>query len=60
MVTGTLAANGAAIPVKGRLNGNAITLTSDDNRTFAGRVTGNAIEGTASAGGANTAWRASR
>jgi SAM-dependent methyltransferase len=54
VVTGTLAANGAAIPVKGRLNGNAITLTSDDNRTFAGRVTGSAIEGTASAGGANT------
>jgi hypothetical protein len=60
VVTGTLAANGTATPVKGRLNGDALTLTSDDSRSFAGRVKGNAIEGTATAGGASTAWRASR
>jgi precorrin-6B methylase 2 len=55
MVTGTLTANGAATPVKGRLRGEEITLDLG-GREMKGRVAGNSIEGTVG----SDRWRATR
>jgi precorrin-6B methylase 2 len=55
MVTGTLTANGATTPVKGRLRGTEITLDLGGSE-MKGRVAGNNIEGTVG----STRWRATR
>jgi hypothetical protein len=59
MVSGTLTANGTSTSVKGRLNGEMLTLSAE-GREFSGRVRGNTIEGTTTAAGASTAWRATK
>ena len=47
MVSGTFTgAAGQAIPVKGRLRGNDVTLTAEGQGEFRGVVNGNSIEGT--------------
>jgi SAM-dependent methyltransferase len=59
VVSGTLTTNGTSTQVKGRLNGEMLTL-SVEGREFSGRVRGTTIEGTTTAGSASTAWRATR
>ena len=51
MVSGTLVRGGATTPVTGRLRGDLITLTAG-NIEFAGRVTGDTMEGSAKHDGA--------
>ena len=46
MVSGTLVAGGTSTPVTGKLRGDLITLTAG-NIEFAGRVTGDTMEGSA-------------
>ncbi len=48
--TGTLANRDAIVPVTGRLNGSDITFTAGDI-VYAGKVSGDIIEGTTSSGG---------
>ena len=60
VVTGTLTVGGSAQPVtEGKLKGNEITFSAGD-RTFTGRLNGDAIEGVSRSGGTETAWRAQR
>ncbi len=55
MVSGTLKSANGVTPINGKLNGDQISFTAG-NVTYAGRVSGNSIEGTA--GGAK--WSATR
>jgi SAM-dependent methyltransferase len=59
MVSGTLASGGNTTPVSGRLRGDLITLTADGTE-YAGRITGDTIEGSAKTGGTSSAFSASR
>jgi precorrin-6B methylase 2 len=61
MVTGTMKyADGKSVSVNGRLRGNDLTL-SGDNQEFTGRVNGNSFQGTARTGtGQGTAITASK
>jgi len=59
MVSGTLHANGKAIPVQGRLRGDELTLTAGPAQ-YAGRVNGDSIDGTVKTNGRNSNWSASR
>ena len=45
--------------MNGKLRGNDITFTAGGAQ-YAGRVSGNAIEGTIKAGGKTSEWRATR
>jgi precorrin-6B methylase 2 len=59
-VSGTLQKNGmSAAIIDGRLRGADLTMTIDGAQ-YAGRVNGNAIEGTVTAGGKTVPWRATR
>ena len=60
MVTGRLTTNNSSLPIAGKLQGDQITLQAG-NVEYAGRVTGDVMEGTMKAGGAGaTQWRATR
>ena len=59
MVSGTLTSGGNTTPVSGRLRGDLITLTGGGTE-YAGRVTGDTIEGSAKTGGTSSAFSASR
>ena len=59
-VTGDLKTGETVAPItEGKLTGNEIAFKAGE-RTFRGRVNGNAIEGTMEAGGKETPWRATR
>jgi hypothetical protein len=45
--------------VKGKLRGDVITFVAGDDE-YAGRVTGDVMEGTVKSGAATTRWRATR
>jgi hypothetical protein len=58
---GTLTTGNVVAPVKGRLDGDRITFTAAGSTEYAGRVTGDAMEGTAKrADGSETPWKAAR
>jgi SAM-dependent methyltransferase len=59
MVTGTLKSGNVATPINGKLAGDRITFTAGDTK-YAGKVTGDAIEGASTTGGKETPWRATR
>ena len=59
MVSGTLVSGQATTPVTGRLRGDLITLTAG-SAEYAGRVSGDSMEGSLKSGGATTSWTASR
>jgi precorrin-6B methylase 2 len=59
MVSGTLTSGGNPTQVSGRLRGDLITLTGG-GAEYAGRVTGDTIEGSAKTGGSSAPWSASR
>jgi hypothetical protein len=58
--TGKLTTGNVVAPIaKGKMNGDRITFTAA-GAEYAGRVTGNAMEGTRKSGGTETKWRATR
>jgi precorrin-6B methylase 2 len=59
MLSGTLRSGGKSVPVNGRLRGDEITFTAAGTQ-YAGRVSGNAMEGSTTSGGAASRWTASR
>jgi SAM-dependent methyltransferase len=59
MVSGSLRASGTQVTVSGRLRGDQISFTAGP-ATYAGRVSGDSIEGTVSAGGTVSKWSATR
>ena len=59
VVSGTLTANGSSTAVSGKLRGDLITLTAGGSE-YAGRVTGDTIEGSVKSAGATTPWSATR
>ncbi len=59
MLSGTLKTGDRLTPVKGRMNGDEITLTAGSVQ-YSGRVNGNAIEGTAVSGPRRTPWTATK
>lgn len=60
MLSGTLTSGGGSTPITGgRLRGDQITFTVG-GAEYTGRVSGDAIEGTVTAGGTNDAWKATR
>jgi hypothetical protein len=59
MLTGTLTAGGATTNVTGKMNGDQITFSAG-NAQYAGRVTGNTIEGTSKSGTTSTPFRATK
>ena len=60
MVHGSVGSGGKLVPVlNGRLRGNQLNFTAGDGR-YAGRVNGNRIEGTVTAGGKTSPWTATR
>jgi hypothetical protein len=59
MVTGTLATANGSTPVAGKLTGEQITLQAG-NAEYVGRVTGDVMEGTMTAGATKSAWKATR
>jgi len=58
MVSGTIKSGNVITPVNGRLNGDQITFTAGEAQ-YAGRVNGNAMEGTVK-GGSDGKWSATR
>lgn len=57
---GTLTAGGTAAPIAdGKLKGDQISFTAGGTQ-YTGKVSGDAMEGTAKAGGSETKWQASR
>ena len=58
-VTGTLTSGKVVAPVKGRLNGPDITFTAGSTQ-YAGKVSGNAMEGTSKTGDKEGPWKAAR
>ena len=59
MVSGTLVQGGTSTPVTGKLRGDLITLTAG-NIEFAGRITGDTMEGSAKHDGTTSNVVASR
>jgi precorrin-6B methylase 2 len=59
MVSGTLTSGGQPTPVSGSLRGTDLTLKAGD-RSITGRVQGNQIDGTITAGSAKSSFRATR
>ena len=60
MVQGSLNAGGRVLNVQGgRLRGDQISFTAGESR-YAGRVSGNTIEGTVTSGGKSAPWTATR
>jgi precorrin-6B methylase 2 len=60
IVSGTLSSTGAPAPiVNGRMRGDRITFTSG-GAEYAGRVSGDTMEGTVTANGKTTNWKATR
>lgn len=60
IVSGTLSSTGAPAPiVNGRMRGDRITFTSG-GAEYAGRVSGDTMEGTVTANGRTTNWKATR
>ncbi len=58
MVSGTLTSGGTSVPVsEGRLAGDQIAFSAGSAR-YAGRVTGNAMEGSVSSGNGGASWKA--
>jgi len=59
MLSGAVASGGNTTPIEGRLRGDRITFTASGSE-YAGRVIGDAIEGTMTSNGATSAWKATR
>jgi SAM-dependent methyltransferase len=60
MISGTLKTANASAPIaNGKLNGDQIAFNVGET-SYAGRVSGDAIEGTATTGGKETPWKATR
>jgi SAM-dependent methyltransferase len=59
MLTGAVASGGNTTPVEGRLRGDQIKFTAGGSE-YAGRVIGDAIEGTMTSNGATSSWKATR
>jgi hypothetical protein len=60
MVHGSVGSGGKLVPVlNGRLRGDQLSFTAGDGR-YAGRVSGDRIEGTVTAGGRTSPWTATR
>jgi hypothetical protein len=60
MISGTLKSGNVAAPItNGKLNGDQISFTAGGAQ-YTGRVSGNTIEGTVKAGGADSNWNATR
>jgi SAM-dependent methyltransferase len=59
MVSGTLRVSGKPVAVKGRLRGDQLTFSAGGTQ-FSGRVSGNAIEGSMTAAGKSSPWKATK
>ena len=60
MVSGTLKSGSSSTPIaNGRLRGDQISFDAGSGQ-YAGRVSGNSIQGTATSGGRSSSWKATR